>query len=65
MKKAEAILAWAVEKMEERYSLLAMVGVRHINSYNDLGQILGLVINSLILLWYKMGCIILQENSCT
>jgi len=38
MKKAEAILAWAVEKMEERYSLLAKVGVRHINSYNDLGK---------------------------
>tara|TARA_R110002049_G_scaffold72490_2_gene187194 strand:- start:223894 stop:226701 length:2808 start_codon:yes stop_codon:yes gene_type:complete len=38
MKKAEAILAWAVEKMEERYSLLAKSGVRHINSYNDLGR---------------------------
>jgi len=38
MQKAEAILAWAVEKMEERYSLLAKVGVRHINSYNDLGR---------------------------
>ena len=38
MRKAEAILAWAVEKMEERYSLLASVGVRHINSYNDLGR---------------------------
>ena len=38
MKKAEAILAWAVEKMEERYSLLAKVGVRHVNSYNDLGR---------------------------
>jgi S-DNA-T family DNA segregation ATPase FtsK/SpoIIIE len=38
MKKAEAILAWAVEKMEERYSLLAQVGVRHINSFNDLGR---------------------------
>lgn len=38
MKKAEAILAWAVEKMEERYALLAKAGVRHINSYNDLGQ---------------------------
>ena len=32
MKKAEAILAWAVEKMEERYTLLAQAGVRHINS---------------------------------
>ncbi|MGV3485772.1 MAG: DNA translocase FtsK, partial [Planctomycetaceae bacterium] len=38
MKKAEAILAWAVEKMEERYALLAKAGVRHINSYNDLGK---------------------------
>ncbi len=38
MKKAEAILAWAVDKMEERYSLLANAGVRHINSYNDLGR---------------------------
>ena len=38
MKKAEAILAWAVDKMEERYSLLAKAGVRHINSYNDLGR---------------------------
>ncbi len=38
MKKAEAILGWAVEKMEERYSLLAKVGVRHINSFNALGR---------------------------
>ncbi|NND96627.1 MAG: DNA translocase FtsK, partial [Pirellulaceae bacterium] len=38
MKKAEAILAWAVEKMEERYTLLAKVGVRHINSFNALGR---------------------------
>ena len=30
MRKAEAILAWAVEKMEERYQLLARAGVRHI-----------------------------------
>lgn len=37
MKKAEAILAWAVDKMEERYALLARVGVRHIVSYNQLG----------------------------
>lgn len=37
MRKAEAILAWAVEKMEERYSLLARVGVRHVTSYNQLG----------------------------
>ncbi len=38
MKKAEAILAWAVEKMEERYGLLARAGVRHINSFNALGR---------------------------
>ncbi len=38
MKKAEAILAWAVDKMEERYSLLARAGVRHVTSYNQLGR---------------------------
>lgn len=38
MRKAEAILAWAVDKMEERYALLARAGVRHITSYNQLGQ---------------------------
>ena len=38
MKKAEAILAWAVLKMEERYMLLANVGVRHISQYNQLGR---------------------------
>jgi S-DNA-T family DNA segregation ATPase FtsK/SpoIIIE len=38
MKKAEAILAWAVEKMEQRYALLAKAGVRHITSYNQLGR---------------------------
>lgn len=37
MKKAEAILAWAVDKMEERYSLLAQVGVRHLVNFNQLG----------------------------
>lgn len=37
MKKAEAILAWAVDKMEERYSLLAQVGVRHLTNFNQLG----------------------------
>ncbi|MCC9609566.1 DNA translocase FtsK 4TM domain-containing protein [Blastopirellula sp. JC732] len=36
MKKAEAILAWAVEKMEERYQLLAKVGVRHLSVFNQL-----------------------------
>ena len=38
MRKAEAILAWAVEKMEERYALLARTGVRHITSYNELSR---------------------------
>ncbi|MBX7072635.1 MAG: DNA translocase FtsK [Pirellulales bacterium] len=37
MRKAEAILGWAVEKMEERYALLARAGVRHISVYNQLG----------------------------
>lgn len=38
MGKAEAILAWAVEKMEERYALLARAGVRHLSVYNQLGE---------------------------
>jgi S-DNA-T family DNA segregation ATPase FtsK/SpoIIIE len=38
MRKAEAILGWAVEKMEERYHLLARAGVRHISLYNQLGE---------------------------
>lgn len=38
MKKAEAVLAWAVDKMEERYDLLARVGVRHLDNYNKLGR---------------------------
>jgi S-DNA-T family DNA segregation ATPase FtsK/SpoIIIE len=38
MKKAEAILAWAVDKMEERYQLLARAGVRHISVYNQLSE---------------------------
>ncbi|MEX1097751.1 MAG: DNA translocase FtsK 4TM domain-containing protein [Planctomycetales bacterium] len=38
MKKAEAVLAWAVDKMEERYDLLARVGVRHLDGYNKLGK---------------------------
>lgn len=38
MKKAEAVLGWAVDKMEERYDLLARVGVRHLDSYNKLGK---------------------------
>ncbi|MCL4192666.1 MAG: DNA translocase FtsK 4TM domain-containing protein [Thermoguttaceae bacterium] len=38
MRKAEAILGWAVEKMEERYALLARAGVRHLSSFNQLGE---------------------------
>jgi S-DNA-T family DNA segregation ATPase FtsK/SpoIIIE len=38
MRKAEAILAWAVDKMEERYALLARAGVRHLTSYNQLDE---------------------------
>ena len=38
MRKAEAILAWAVEKMEQRYELLARAGVRHVSVYNQLGE---------------------------
>ena len=38
MRKAEAILAWAVEKMEERYALLAKVGARNIGGYNKLSR---------------------------
>lgn len=38
MRKAEAIFAWAVEKMEERYAMLARAGVRHITSYNALSE---------------------------
>lgn len=37
-KKAEPILAWAVDKMEERYRLLASSGVRHIDGYNQLSS---------------------------
>jgi S-DNA-T family DNA segregation ATPase FtsK/SpoIIIE len=36
MKKAEAILAWAVDKMEERYELLSRARVRSIAAYNEL-----------------------------
>ena len=38
MKKAEAILAWAVDKMEERYELLSRCRVRNIATYNELGE---------------------------
>jgi len=36
MGKAAAILEWAVQKMDERYELLAEAGVRDIGGYNDL-----------------------------
>ena len=36
MKKAEAVLAWAVDKMEERYDRLARCGVRHLSDFNAL-----------------------------
>ena len=35
-KKAEAILSWAVDKMEERYEILRRSRVRNIASYNEL-----------------------------
>jgi DNA segregation ATPase FtsK/SpoIIIE, S-DNA-T family len=38
MRKAEAILGWAVDKMEERYQLLSRAGVRHLSVYNQLGE---------------------------
>ena len=38
MKKAEAILAWAVEKMEDRYRWLARAGVRHMKDYNKMDR---------------------------
>lgn len=38
MKKVPSILDWAVRKMEERYDLLARVGVRDIGSFNKMGE---------------------------
>jgi S-DNA-T family DNA segregation ATPase FtsK/SpoIIIE len=38
MKKAEAILAWAVDKMEERYDLLRRARVRNVAGYNELSH---------------------------
>jgi S-DNA-T family DNA segregation ATPase FtsK/SpoIIIE len=35
-KKAEAILGWAVDKMEERFELLARARVRNVAAYNEL-----------------------------
>lgn len=38
MRKAEALLGWAVDEMEKRYDLLARVGVRHIDAFNRLSR---------------------------
>ena len=38
MKKAESLLAWACEKMDERYTYLARAGVRSLHIYNQLGE---------------------------
>ncbi len=38
MRKAEAILAWAVDKMEERYDLLSRARVRSIAAFNELSR---------------------------
>jgi S-DNA-T family DNA segregation ATPase FtsK/SpoIIIE len=37
MKKAESILAWACEKMDERYEFLRRAEVRNIQAFNKLG----------------------------
>ena len=37
MKKAESILSWACDKMEERYEFLRRAEVRNIDTYNRLG----------------------------
>ena len=37
MRKAESVLSWACEKMDERYGFLARAGVRNLQSYNALG----------------------------
>ncbi|MCP5004571.1 MAG: DNA translocase FtsK [Planctomycetes bacterium] len=39
MKRASAILDWAVGKMDERYALLARAGVRNISGYNKLDNL--------------------------
>ena len=38
MKKAPSVLQWAVDEMENRYSMLSGAGVNHIKNYNRLGQ---------------------------
>ncbi len=37
MKKAESLLSWACDKMDERYGFLQRAGVRNIQGYNALG----------------------------
>ena len=38
MKQATQVLNWVVEKMEGRYELFKMAGVRNIKSYNKMGE---------------------------
>ncbi|MEQ1632424.1 MAG: DNA translocase FtsK [Planctomycetota bacterium] len=38
MKKAPSVLQWAVDEMENRYTMLSAAGVNHIKNYNRLGQ---------------------------
>ncbi|MBM4097818.1 MAG: DNA translocase FtsK [Planctomycetes bacterium] len=38
MRKAEAILSWAVDKMEERYEMFRLAKVRNIAGYNELTE---------------------------
>ena len=44
VKKVSAALAWVVSEMEERYKLLAKVGVRNIEAYNEKGEKLPYII---------------------
>lgn len=38
VKEAQAVLEWAVKKMDERYGLLARAGVKNVTEYNKLGE---------------------------
>ena len=38
MSKAESILEWATQKMDERYETMSEAGVRHIKEYNKLSR---------------------------
>ena len=38
MKRAPYVLEWATKQMDDRYDMLARVGVRHITQYNKLGE---------------------------